>query len=196
MDRMVNFSDAVVAIAISLLILPVVDSVSDVTAGDSAFDVFRDNGDRLLAFVLSFVVIARFWMAHHAILEAVTSYSHALVVANMAWLLSIVFMPLPTEVLGVRGSSETFVRVVYIASMLASSLSLLLIQVVIARTPAIWPDDVRPVRPLRAVVVMPALVAASLVVAVAMPFIGMWALLLLALTGPITERLAPGAAEE
>ena len=63
-DRFVNFSDAVVAIAISLLILPVVDAVNDAAqaATTSAYDFFQENGDRLLAFGLSFVVIASFWV--------------------------------------------------------------------------------------------------------------------------------------
>jgi uncharacterized membrane protein len=53
-DRFVDFSDAVVAIAITLLILPVVDAVSD-SVGDqrSAADFFQANGDRILAFALS-----------------------------------------------------------------------------------------------------------------------------------------------
>ena len=42
-ERFVFFSDAVVAIAISLLILPVVDSASELTG--SAADLIRDNSE-------------------------------------------------------------------------------------------------------------------------------------------------------
>jgi uncharacterized membrane protein len=81
--RVVNFSDAVVAIAISLLILPVVDDVSATTTG-SATDVLADNADRLFAFVLSFVVIARLWVAHHEVFEGIGAYTPALRWANLA----------------------------------------------------------------------------------------------------------------
>src|SRR3954447_15101613 len=78
-DRFVNFSDAVVAIAISLLILPLVDAANDsIEPGTSALDFVRDNGDRLFAFGLSFLVIASYWVAHHAMFEEVRSYSKPL----------------------------------------------------------------------------------------------------------------------
>ncbi len=91
--RVVNFSDAVVAIAISPLILPVVDDVSQAT-GSSARDVLDDNGDRLLAFVLSFAVIARLRVAHHRLFDRVGGYTSALLWANLLWLMTIVFVPL------------------------------------------------------------------------------------------------------
>lgn len=47
--RLVNFTDAVVAIAITLLVLPLVDSASSIgSAGLGKF--FQDNETRLLAF--------------------------------------------------------------------------------------------------------------------------------------------------
>jgi hypothetical protein len=58
--RLVNFSDAVVAIAITLLVLPLFDSASSIgTEGLGKF--FQDNETRLLAFGLSFAVIGSFW---------------------------------------------------------------------------------------------------------------------------------------
>jgi uncharacterized membrane protein len=138
-ERFVFFSDAVVAIAISRLILPVVDSASDLTG--SAEDLMRDNSDRLLAFGLSFLVIARFWIAHHALFGRIERQNRRLMWLNLAGLLTIVFLPLPTELLGVRGADESFV------------------------------------------------LAAAFVVSVAVPAIGMWAMLLLFLAGPISARV-------
>ncbi|MET0326179.1 MAG: TMEM175 family protein [Ilumatobacteraceae bacterium] len=189
--RVVNFSDAVVAIAISLLILPVVDDVSAGT-GSSAREILDHNGDRLFAFVISFLVIARFWTAHHRIFESLGSYTTALLWSNLLWLLTIVFVPLPTELLGVRGSSEAFVRFVYIGSVLASSLALLLIQLIIEHTPALLLDPDGPRDPIRLAYVTPALLTVALVVGVAVPAIGMWALLLLSLSGWVGRHI-PGA---
>jgi len=186
--RVVNFSDAVVAIAISLLILPVVDDVSQ-GAGSSARRILADNGDRLFAFVLSFLVIARLWVAHHEIFDRVGSYSSSLLWANLLWLLTIVFVPLPTELLGVRGSGEAFVRFVYIASVLATSLALLLVQLIIDRTPELQFEPDAPRDPAGLMYVTPGLLLLALALGVTVPAIGMWAMLLLFLTGPVSRRI-------
>ncbi len=60
LQRLVTFSDAVVAIAITLLILPLVDAASSFPS--MGLRHFLDaNSTRLLAFALSFVVIGSFW---------------------------------------------------------------------------------------------------------------------------------------
>jgi len=71
--RLVNFSDAVVAIAITLLILPLVDSAANI-GGAELGHFLADNGSKLLGFALSFVVIGRFWWAQHTMFERLQSY--------------------------------------------------------------------------------------------------------------------------
>ncbi len=63
-SRMVNFCDAVVAIAITLLILPLVDTASSIGTM-SVGDLFTENAYRLFVFVLSFAVIGNVWFIHH-----------------------------------------------------------------------------------------------------------------------------------
>jgi uncharacterized membrane protein len=189
LDRFVNFSDAVVAIAITLLILPAVDAVNDRDIG-SAADFFRDNGDRLFAFGLSFLVIANFWAGHHRMFEHVKAYSRRLMGVNMLWLLTIVFLPLPTEVLAVHGDDETLVRFVYIASVLASSVAITALGLLIDRTPELRADPETAPPPWQARVLLPALIVVALVVALAVPAIGMWAMLILFLAGPLGTRIA------
>jgi uncharacterized membrane protein len=61
-DRLVLFTDAVVAIAVTLLILPLVDAVTETRAENlGAVHVITDHKTQIYTFLLSFVVIARFW---------------------------------------------------------------------------------------------------------------------------------------
>jgi uncharacterized membrane protein len=66
LDRFLTFVDAVVAIAITLLVLPLAEVATEVGDG-SVGDLLRDKDDKLLALVLSFLVIAQLWMSQHHI---------------------------------------------------------------------------------------------------------------------------------
>lgn len=104
-DRLVLFTDAVVAIAVTLLILPLVEVVTEIAKaqGDPATDpyaVIRENRPAIFSFLLSFAVIARFWLVHHGVFEHVKAYNNLLVQLNLLWLLCIVVLPFPTEILG------------------------------------------------------------------------------------------------
>jgi len=103
-DRLVNFSDAVVAIAITLLVLPLTDLVSDAVGDASgkvdlegnnagAFTLLQQNSAAFSAFALTFLVTAMFWLIHHRIFEYIGDYDSYLSWMNMAWLMLIVLLP-------------------------------------------------------------------------------------------------------
>jgi uncharacterized membrane protein len=96
-ERLVFFSDAVIAIAITLLALELPIPVGDTTS--MAWASFRDNFDDYLAFLISFVVIANQWFAHHAIYRYVTRVHRRVAGVNMPWLLTVVVTPFATRVL-------------------------------------------------------------------------------------------------
>ena len=90
-DRVVVFSDAVVAIAITLLVLPLVDLTRDLTENESVADLLRAHQPELWSFLLSFVVIARLWFAQHQIVRPLVA-SHEYVSALLVfWMLTIAF---------------------------------------------------------------------------------------------------------
>lgn len=139
-ERLVFFTDAVVAIALTLLILPLADLVPElVTEHKPAVDAITENWSKIFSFVLSFAVIGRFWSVHHGIFEHVRSYSTALVRANFAWLLTIVVVPFPSELIGAY-QSERFTVVFYLGTLLASSLCHTTMVYIIRRDPQIRGD--------------------------------------------------------
>ncbi len=186
--RLVNFSDAVVAIAITLLVLPLVDSAGSIgTTGLGAF--LRENQPRLLAFALSFVVIGSFWWGQHQAFEGLKSYNSVLVVGMFLWLLSIVFLPFPTELIGSAKSGST-THPIYIGTMLVAAIATLVQQWATVRWPELQDEAFRDGSTIDSGLVLTVLMGTALVVAVALPSVGLWSLLVLVLSRPLERVLA------
>lgn len=94
--RLEAFTDGVFAIVITLLILdvhiPQDQPLTLASLGSAA--------PHLLAFVLSFVIVGVYWVAHHSMLHFVKQVDRPLLWLNLALLLLIVFVPFPTALLG------------------------------------------------------------------------------------------------
>ncbi len=183
--RLVNFSDAVVAIAITLLILPLVSSADSGTTGS----IFSHNdGDRLFAFTLSFAVIGTFWWTQHQTLEGVRSYNAVLVGAVFVWLFSIVFLPYPTELLAAK--SATAAHVIYVGTMLVTAIASLIQRWALIRWPELQDERQRGTLTLDPALVLMALMGVAFVVTVTIPSVGLWCLLLLGFSRPLAHLLA------
>src|SRR5882672_3034621 len=116
-ERLVFFSDAVVAIALTLLILPLTDVVTEVKAANGpAIEVITEHQAQVWCFLLSFAVIARLWIGHHRLYEQVKAYSNPLMLVNLCWLLTIAVLPFPTEMIGQFGT-DLFTVLFYIGTM-------------------------------------------------------------------------------
>ncbi|HEY2795137.1 MAG TPA: TMEM175 family protein [Micromonosporaceae bacterium] len=187
-DRIVNFSDAVVAIAATLLVLPLVDITSELDH-ESVGTLLSENSDKFVAFVLSFVVICRFWQAHHATFEYVVDYTQTLVSVNCLWLLCVAFLPFPTELIGASSSKNRVTLALYIGTMLVTSAVGAWTAWIISRTSKIHSDRM-PDDGVASTLVTPITLAVALILAVTIPGIGPWPLLLLYPAGIVEKRLA------
>jgi uncharacterized membrane protein len=127
LDRLVFFSDAVFAIVITLLVLPLAAEFEVPSGSRSLADEVWSQWPRMLSFAVSFLVIGQFWIAHHSMFERIRRYDHGLLWLNLVFLLTISFQPFPTAVLGARlESDDQFPVVFYAASMTLSSATLTL----------------------------------------------------------------------
>jgi len=188
-DRLNAFADAVVAIALTLLILPLVEIPVRYHGGVGS--LLTGHFAQLFAFGLSFAVIARLWIAHHTISEHLQSYSQPIIIWTMIWLVTIVFLPFPTELIG-HGPVTRISAALYIATLLGSSIALGALAWLSGhhdelRHPAAPPQEVA--RLSTGAWRNPALLAGALVLALAFPAIGLYPLLLL-FAEPVVARLA------
>ena len=193
-ERMKFFTDAVVAIAMTLLILPLVESVSE--AAKDGFDTgewLGDHGDQLFAFVLSFVIIASFWVGHERLFDHVGTWSSPLMVLNIAWMLSIVFLPVMTAVVGSL-ETDDLQLVLYIGTMLVSTLVMAAMTIVVRRDPRLWAHDDGPrLGSVTAELAQVVLFAVALGLSL-LPGVGFYAMFVLFLTGPLQGVLLRAAA--
>ncbi|GAB3007878.1 DUF1211 domain-containing protein [Amycolatopsis acidiphila] len=134
-ERLVFFADAVVAIALTLLVLPLTEVVPEIVAAHGhSIDAITENQWRISSFLLSFVVIARLWLVHHRLFEVVASYTVPLQWLNIAWLLTVAVLPFPTEMIGAFGD-DRFTELFYIGTVFASSLCLTAMTLVVRADP-------------------------------------------------------------
>lgn len=98
-DRLVFFTDAVVAIAITLLALPLVDLAADPGArAAGAGALLVDDAGAVVAFLLSFLIISRLWWGHHELMRHAVRTSRGLARVNSLWVLAVVLLPFTTQV--------------------------------------------------------------------------------------------------
>jgi uncharacterized membrane protein len=189
-ERIIAFSDGVVAIAITLVVLPLVDTARDADLR-SVGQFLSDNAPALGAAALSFVVIANFWEAHHTVFERIEGITRGMLRTNFAWLAAIVFLPLPTVLLVGTHSGDRLGTVLYIGTMVVATSSLAVTTELGRRAGVVRaPEGDEPSEAtLRRRRWLPAvLMIVALVLAAAVPGVGAWALLVLLVSIP-AERV-------
>lgn len=105
LNRIVYFSDAVMAIAITLLAVNI--RVPQIPAPASASQLgFSLVGmlPEALSFLISFIVIGVYWMAHHRYFGYIKRYDARLMWLNLLFLLFIVVLPFFSTLLGSYGN--------------------------------------------------------------------------------------------
>ena len=96
-ERVLFFSDAIIAIAITLLAL---DLRLDIPEDHPfSFSDLLSPWKNYLAFTLSFINIASFWKTHHSIFTYAHKMDERMLALNITWLFFIVTLPFATTIL-------------------------------------------------------------------------------------------------
>jgi uncharacterized membrane protein len=89
--RIVAFTDGVMAVAITLLVLNL--EVPDLRPGESLGDSLVDLLPSVGAYVLAFALVGRFWVIHHNLFEKLRAFDATLMTLNLIFLALIVLVP-------------------------------------------------------------------------------------------------------
>jgi uncharacterized membrane protein len=126
-DRLLALTDGVVAIALTLLVLQLQVPVTKALENnpDSARSLWRAldvDGAEFTSYLVSFLVIAQFWLVHHRILRSMRGHSEALAWRNFFFLLALTLMPFTSDLLGRYGNNPLAITF-FAVNLVAISLS-------------------------------------------------------------------------
>jgi uncharacterized membrane protein len=126
-ERLLALTDGVVAIAITLLVLQLnVPPPPQLAAqADSAAELASKLGqgtDQLVSYVVSFYVIALFWLVHHQVFRRIAGQQQGLAWWNFAFLFTITVMPFTSDLLG-KYSANPLAIDIFAFNLLAATLA-------------------------------------------------------------------------
>ncbi|WP_285662605.1 TMEM175 family protein [Actinorhabdospora filicis] len=139
LERMTFFSDAVIAIMLTLLAIEL--PVPEVDSPAALWHGLAEHSDEYTAFLISFCVIAATWVAHHMLFIHVRRADPALVTLNLLSLLAYVLIPWASKTLGEVDNGAGVI--VYSAAMTFLGLTMLLVARQAVRAKLIDPEAPR-----------------------------------------------------
>ena len=125
-DRLLALSDGVVAIALTLLVLqlnvPSPDKLADPNSASELAAQLGKGADQLVSYVISFYVIAQFWLVHHRVFRRITGQREGLAWWNFAFLFTITIMPFTSDMLG-KFSENPLANNIFAANLLLATVA-------------------------------------------------------------------------
>ncbi len=137
LERLVFFSDAVFAIAITLLVIDLKTPVLALGSPDSAhLDALGALLPHFAGFFVSFAVIGTFWGAHHRSFGLAGHWSSRLLVPNFALLGAMAFLPFATAY-NSANFGQRVPAVVYDSVLILSGLFMIRLAYVVTAPPIV-----------------------------------------------------------
>ena len=189
-ERLLAFTDAVMAVAITLLVLDL--KLPEGLSDDALVVAMQGLSHALWCYVLSFIVIGVLWMAHHNQFSYIRRVDGVLLWLNLFFLMAVALIPFVTSVMSDHRSALP--TILYAGVLMIICLLTAAMWWYASRNPELMapdvPDDLR-----RAGVIDPLLVAGVFAVSMGVAYTagtsaGQWTWLLAAAAGPVASRLS------
>lgn len=183
------FTDAAIAIAMTLLILPLMESA--VEARDeqvTTLEWFQDNKDLLLTFFLSYMVIAMAWIDHDRLFRRVSYFNQALSVLNFLWIITIVFIPVATNIMN-SVLEDALQHFIWIGTFLFAKLLTFQMTLLVHNRPEMWDESMGGPTFPQVVGDIVSLCLLTIALLVSMTKAGYWIMLIIVLRIPITRLI-------
>jgi uncharacterized membrane protein len=141
-DRLVFFSDAVAAFALTLLITPLIELAADedlVGGVISLHTIFLESWMAIMAFLISFFVVINLWHSHRRLFEDVLTVNSYISKLNTFWLLSLICIPFATQL--ISGNFIKLNMLFYMFVLMVNNLTLTLMYRSIRKNETVFKAD-------------------------------------------------------
>jgi len=121
---MESFSDGVIAVAITLLVLTI--SVPSIGPGETLVHALLKQWPRYAAYTVSFLTIGIIWINHHAMIGRLQTADYPILILNLLLLMSIAALPFATSLLATflkEGHGQKTAAAVYSGALLVMSIA-------------------------------------------------------------------------
>lgn len=99
-SRIQDWTDGIFAFSMTLLIVSVtIPEITGYVSEEILKNKLLDMVPTFLTFIMSFVLIAIFWMVHHKQFQSITKSNDTLIWINVVMMLLVVFMPFSTNLI-------------------------------------------------------------------------------------------------
>jgi len=188
-ERIAFFSDAVFAIALTLLVLDI--RLPSGLTNDELLPALLDLWPEFFAFVLTFAILGINWISHHRKFRVIERFDGGLIWINFAFLMFVALTPLPTSILS--DYAPALPAVVFYAAVVAALGLLQLAMWVYARRRGLMSDAIDPELyryTSRSIAIPPAVFLVSIGIAFLDPLIAMFSWALIWPLGAVVNRIA------
>lgn len=166
--RVEAFSDGVIAVAITLLVLDL--RVPQPVSGVSLAHRLGELWPNYLAYVISFLAIGIMWLNHHSMMQRLKAVDHSAMVLNLLLLLCIAGLPFTTSVFASylqAGPDGHLAAVIYAGSFLVTSVMFMALQwLLVMHRPLLLREPLTPMQQrsilLRGTIAVPVYLLAAL----------------------------------
>jgi len=99
-NRLETLVDGVFAIAMTILVLSIQIPEMDNPSSGDLFSQLVVLWPKVLSFIISFIILGMFWVAHHTEFRYIKKLDHKLIWLNIFYLLFVSLLPFSAELLG------------------------------------------------------------------------------------------------
>jgi len=139
LDRLLIFSDAIFAFAITLLAIDIRVALPTTNVANAIYNLLP----RFISFILTFWIVANYWINYHRLFRLIKNYDRTLLYLTFLFLMFIVLLPFPNDLIG-KFPLTSAATITYSAFLAFTSISMLLLWTYVSHGHRLIDPTVRP----------------------------------------------------